>query len=128
MTDRQSIISEIRKRAREYGMTRLARDSGVKRETLYQMLGNKGNPTLRSLMPVLGVLGLRLTIRRIGVKIGDEFETETGKWRVTDIGTRTVVAIKLDHPEDESWYNGPPYAVAEYVFDEGDIEAIVKWN
>jgi hypothetical protein len=23
-----------------------------------------------------------------------------------------------DHPDDPSWYNGPPYAVAEYVFDE----------
>lgn len=59
------------------------------------------------------------------MKIGDEFETETGKWRVTDIGTRTIIAIKLDK-DDDSWYNGPPYAVAEYAFDEDDIQAIVK--
>ena len=27
---------------------------------------------------------------------------------------------------DESWYNGPPYAVAEEVFDEYDFEGCVK--
>ncbi len=54
-------------------------------------------------------------------KIGQEFFTDTGKWRCTDIGTRTIVAIKLDK-DDKSWYNGPPYAVAEEVFDEYDFE------
>jgi hypothetical protein len=46
--------------------------------------------------------------------IGVEFYTGAGKWRCTDIGTRVIVAIKLDQT-DESWYNGPPYAVAESV-------------
>ena len=50
-------------------------------------------------------------------KIGQGFFTATGKWRCTDIGTRVIVAIKLDK-DDESWYNGPSYAVAEEVFDE----------
>ena len=53
-------------------------------------------------------------------RIGLEFHTATGKWRCTDIGTRVIVAIKLDQT-DESWYNGPPYAVAESVFDEYDF-------
>jgi hypothetical protein len=34
-----------------------------------------------------------------------------------------IVAIKLNHDDDPSWYNGPPYAVAELVFDEYDMEA-----
>ena len=50
-------------------------------------------------------------------QIGIEFYTGAGKWRCTDIGTRVIVAIKLDQT-DESWYNGPPFAVAEMVFDE----------
>lgn len=54
--------------------------------------------------------------------IGTEFTTATGRWRCTDIGTRTIIAIKLDRPDDPSWYNGPPYAVAESVFDEYDLE------
>ena len=51
--------------------------------------------------------------------IGLEFYTGSGKWRCTDIGTRVIAAIKLDK-DDASWYNGPPYAVAEFVFDEYD--------
>jgi nitrogen-specific signal transduction histidine kinase len=39
-----------------------------------------------------------------------------GRWRVTDIGTRTVIAIKLDQTERN--YNGPPYSIVERVFDE----------
>jgi hypothetical protein len=58
-------------------------------------------------------------------RIGVEFYTATGKWRCTDVGSRVAVAIKLDHPEDETWYTGPPYAVAEVVFDEYDFEACV---
>ncbi len=54
--------------------------------------------------------------------IGREFMTATGRWRCTDVGTRTITAIKLDHEDDPSWYNGPPYAVAGYVFDEDSIE------
>ena len=55
-------------------------------------------------------------------KIGDEFTTAQGekRWRVTDIGTRVIVAIQLEHDDDPSWYNGPPFAIAELVFDEYD--------
>ena len=53
--------------------------------------------------------------------IGRSFWTATGEWRCTDIGTRVVVAIKLDK-DDPSWYNGPPYAVAESVMDEYDFD------
>lgn len=55
-------------------------------------------------------------------KIGIEFKTATGLWRCTDIGSRTVIAIKIDDHDDTSWYLGPPYAVAEYVFDEHDMD------
>src|SRR5436305_13062099 len=55
-------------------------------------------------------------------KIGTEFLTGSGRWRCTDVGTRTVIAIKLDLDHDPSWYNGPPYAVAESVFDEDGMQ------
>ena len=42
-------------------------------------------------------------------------------WLCTDIGDRVVVAICVsDAPKDESWLKGPPYALAEVVFDEND--------
>jgi hypothetical protein len=55
-------------------------------------------------------------------KIGFEFLTETGRWRCTDVGSRTVAAIRLDLDHDPAWYDGPPYAVLEHVFDEDGIE------
>ncbi len=70
--------------------------------------------------------------------IGLEFYTATGKWRCTDVGTRTIVAIHLasrltiscygagepffvQGADDSSWFNGPPYALDECVFDELDM-------
>ncbi len=72
--------------------------------------------------------------------IGMEFMTDTGQWRCTDIGTRTITAIKISEVQvthraddgqltsevvctDPSWFNGPPYAVAESVFDEDSMVA-----
>jgi hypothetical protein len=43
------------------------------------------------------------------------------------IGTRTIAAICIAHEDsrplydDPSWFNGPPYTVAEGVFDEYDF-------
>lgn len=53
--------------------------------------------------------------------IGEKFVTATGEWLCTDKGTRVAVGIKLDK-SDTGWYNGPPYAVAEAVFDEYDMQ------
>jgi len=53
--------------------------------------------------------------------IGTEFFTAGGRWRCTDIGSRVIVAIKLDAPDD-TWYSGPPFAVEECVFDEKDLQ------
>lgn len=68
--------------------------------------------------------------------IGTEFRCGDRDWRCTDKGSRVVVAIRLDcvkvgsnnprlrrtlnraDADAEGWFNGPPYAVCEYVFDE----------
>ena len=55
-------------------------------------------------------------------RIGCEFLTGSGRWRCTDVGKRTISAIRLDHDDDPRWYNGPPYAVVEDVFDEEGIK------
>lgn len=70
-------------------------------------------------------------------RIGDEFECDDRRWRCTDIGTRVIVAIRVDtvevggteprtlnqaQAEAEGWFNGPPYASPEIVFDEYDQE------
>lgn len=51
--------------------------------------------------------------------IGLNFTNATGvDWRCTDVGTRTILAIKIDPARDPAWYKGPPYLVDEVVFDE----------
>jgi hypothetical protein len=58
--------------------------------------------------------------------IGTEFKCGGCIWRCTDKGTRTIAAICLsDHLDDPSWFNGPPYAVIEDVFDEDDLKICV---
>ena len=62
-------------------------------------------------------------------KIGLEFWMGFKRWRCTDVVTRTVIAIWINQfdwvePENqEDWYSGPPYAVAEMVLDECDLPA-----
>jgi hypothetical protein len=49
------------------------------------------------------------------------------RWRVTDVGIRTFLAVKLSDPKvvaDPSWLNGPPYAVVESVWDEADYSVL----
>lgn len=61
-------------------------------------------------------------VKHTDFKVGESFWICSKEWRCTDIGYRTVVAIKIEVGRDPSWYSGPPYAVVETVFDEDDIE------
>ncbi len=76
--------------------------------------------------------------------IGLEFWCGGKRWRCTDVGTRVIVAISLEPREmvqvetdpvdrskrietrfisnDQRDLNGPPYGIAESVFDEYDLE------
>lgn len=60
------------------------------------------------------------------VEIGGTFYCSGKEYRVTDKGTRVIVAVLVDDKvrEDPSWLSGPPYALAEQVFDENDFPAM----
>jgi hypothetical protein len=72
------------------------------------------------------------------MKIGQEFTDPTTHqhWRVTDVGTRTLLAVCISGPQVEanpSWLNGPPYGVAEEVWDEYSFGALedaagIEWD
>jgi hypothetical protein len=66
--------------------------------------------------------GNRRSMEHSDFRIGCEFLTGSGRWRCTDVGKRTIAAIKLDLDHDPTWYIGPPYKIAESLFDECDIE------
>jgi probable addiction module antidote protein len=46
--------------ARARGMTQVARDAGLSRESLYKALGEDGNPTFATVLKVARALGVRL--------------------------------------------------------------------
>jgi hypothetical protein len=55
------------------------------------------------------------------MKLSENFKCGEEEWRCTDIGSRVITAIHLNSTlKDNSWFNGPPYAVIESVFDEYD--------
>lgn len=75
-------------------------------------------------------------------RIGVEFKCGDWRYRCTDVGSRVVVAILTDgirvvrtdgnggsvvavvgydEAVRDGWFNGPPYALAERVFDEDDL-------
>ena len=46
--------------ARAQGMTQIAREAGLGRESLYNALGSTGNPEFATIMKVMKALGLKL--------------------------------------------------------------------
>lgn len=46
------------------GISQLARNTGLHRQTLHKALSEEGNPTLDTVIKVLDALGLRMTIER----------------------------------------------------------------
>lgn len=58
--DSTLIAAAIGDIARARGMTRIAREAGLGRESLYKALSPGGNPEFATVMKVLDALGLRL--------------------------------------------------------------------
>lgn len=54
--------------ARAKGMTQVAREAGLGRESLYKALSPAGNPEFATIMKVVSALGLKLHATPAGVK------------------------------------------------------------
>jgi probable addiction module antidote protein len=52
--------------ARARGMSQIAKDAGLSRESLYKALGSAGNPEFGTVLKVLQALGLKLSIQSQG--------------------------------------------------------------
>tara|TARA_B100000519_G_scaffold59306_1_gene49614 strand:- start:52 stop:342 length:291 start_codon:yes stop_codon:yes gene_type:complete len=62
--DPKHIASALGDVARSKGMSEVAKNAGVGRQALYKALSEDGNPTLETLVAVLGALGLSLTVQK----------------------------------------------------------------
>ena len=54
--------------ARTRGMTRIARETGLSRESLYRALSADGNPEFLTVLKIMEALGLRLTAERLAAE------------------------------------------------------------
>lgn len=61
--DRGAGLLALRTVAEAYGgLGTVAAEAGISREALYRALSSKGNPTLRIMLAVLKVVGMRLSV------------------------------------------------------------------
>jgi len=62
--DSRRVVELLGTIARDRGMSQVAKDSGLARESLYRSLGSDGNPEFATVLKVLASLGLTLTANR----------------------------------------------------------------
>jgi hypothetical protein len=60
------------------------------------------------------------------ISIGQPFFMYGRRFLCTDKGSRVLVGVEIDErvESDPSWLAGPPYALAEIVFDEDDLALV----
>lgn len=64
--DRAAGLLALRTIAEAYGgLSAVATEAGINRESLYRALSPKGNPTLKTLLVVLKTVGMRLSVEPI---------------------------------------------------------------
>ena len=56
------VVAALGDIARAKGMSQIARDAGLGRESLYKALSPAGNPEFATILKVMGALGLRLHV------------------------------------------------------------------
>lgn len=62
---REALLSTLRCYAEAKGMSTIAQQTGLSRESLYRSLSPSGNPTLKTLLALLKAMGLRLGVVRV---------------------------------------------------------------
>jgi probable addiction module antidote protein len=60
--DPQIVAAALGDIARAKGMSQVARDAGLGRESLYKSLSSSGNPELATVLRVISALGLKLHV------------------------------------------------------------------
>lgn len=55
----QLVLHDI---ARAHGMTQLAKETGLNRESLYKSLSREGNPSFETITKIVKALGLKLSL------------------------------------------------------------------
>lgn len=91
---RESFLKALRNVAQANNMARVAKEAGVQRETLYRSLSENGNPTLESLLGVLGAVGLQFCVAPTekNENSNDSCCSEPEQQKATSVGTNEIIA------------------------------------
>lgn len=60
----QALLSALRNVAEAQGMAVVAERAGIPRESLYRVLSPTGNPTIKTLLAIIGAAGLKLGVHK----------------------------------------------------------------
>jgi probable addiction module antidote protein len=69
--DADYIIHALGIIARAKGMSAIAKESGLRRETLYKAFGEQGNPEFATILKFLNALGLTLHVSKAPVTVSN---------------------------------------------------------
>ena len=58
----EAFLKALKNVAQARPMSKVAKEAGIQRETLYRAFSEQGNPTFETLSSVLGALGMKLSI------------------------------------------------------------------
>ena len=58
----KAFLKALKSAAQARQMSKVAKDAGIQRETLYRSFSEQGNPTLETLSSVLAALGMKISI------------------------------------------------------------------
>jgi probable addiction module antidote protein len=61
--DTDALLLALAHVARAHGITKIAKHSGLQRESIYKMFRPKGNPEFRSIMKILEASGLQMSVK-----------------------------------------------------------------
>jgi len=74
-SDTAHIMLALANVAKARNMTQIAREMGISRRGLYNMLSENGNPGLKSIQSLLSVLGVKLTVSTSGTRAEEDDES-----------------------------------------------------
>jgi probable addiction module antidote protein len=101
----ESFLMALRDVAQANQMAKVAKDAGVKRETLYRSLSEQGNPTLETFWSVLHALGLRFKIDVDSV--GTEIDEPPLSAHLGPSATRIRTQDQALNGSDQEWCSAP---------------------
>ena len=61
----QGLIDGLQHLAKNKGMTALAKEAGVNRQSLYRSLSKDGNPKIETIDKIVRALGFKLTVEKL---------------------------------------------------------------